>query len=59
MGTMTEKRVEVVELMKGDSSWCLGSKKRSGQSSGPGEGVKMLRAGGDGKTNGVEVIMNE
>ena len=31
----------------------------SGQSSGPGEGLQMLHAGGGGKTIGVGVNMNE
>ena len=56
VGTMTGKRVELVELMKRRQLLVLGvqeTKWKGDRTVKLGEGFKMLHAGGDGKTNGV------
>ena len=52
----------VVELMKRRQLLVMGvqeTKWKGDRAVDVGEGFKMLRAGGDGKTNGVGVIMNK
>ena len=56
VGTMTGKRVDVVELMKmgaQETKW------KGDRAVNVGEGFKMLHAGGDRKINRVGAIMNE
>ena len=62
MGTMTGKRVDVIELLKRRQLLCFGvqeTKWKGDRAVNLGEGFKLLHAGGDGKTNGVGVIINE